>query len=97
MFPSILKYEQGNSVIQVSIVKSYLWTHNIISNLLLYILFDNLSSGFMLYFLDSAFLKHDKLGFCTRLYHAVWKCNYLFHVYVYEQSISSTRIESFSF
>ena len=97
MFPSNLDYQWGDSVTQESIVKSYLWTSDIISNLLLYILFDNLRLGFMLYFLEHAFLKHDKLGFCTQLCHAGWKCNCLFQVYVYRQIISSTRTESFSF
>ena len=97
MFPSSLNYQQGNSVTQESIVKSYLWTSDIICNLLLYILFDNLRLGFMLYFLEHAFLKHDKLGFCNQLCHAGWKCNSLFQVYVYRQIISSTRTESFSF
>lgn len=62
MFPSSLNYKQGNSVTQLSIVKLCLWTYDIISNLLLHILFDNLKLIFMLYFLDSAFKKYDKLG-----------------------------------
>lgn len=92
MFPSTLNYQQANSVTQVSIVKSYLWTCDIISNLSLQILADNLRLVLVLYFLRFCIFKTWQMWYPFAL-HSV-KMQLFFPGYVYAWSVSSARVQS---